>query len=152
MKNLKNVMSVITLALVMLVSVNVSGQDIKESNDLKEFNSKLESEKLSGWPVNGCKSFSVTLTTGIGIEIQVDVVHCCVNGACAPQSMWNVLDAVFGKQQIKENPKGIKEITIKKSSKIKLGAYIVNIKTGTYKLNKQGQIEGLMYQGVFVKN
>jgi len=98
-----------------------------------------QDSKVAIWPWNGCKEFSITLTTGVGIEIDFTIRNCCVQGACVYAGKQTSLSSLFQN----ELPK---EVNVKGSSEIIFENYRIKIKNGTYYINsKSGEILNLEY-------
>lgn len=152
---MKSYIKIIAVSLfILILSINSCySQETIISEDLSSFvSSNSNIQDRNGWPINGCKEFSVTITTGIGIEIETSVNHCCISGVCALESFWNIMDGVFGsddQEKVIGKNRNVKEISILKSSKLLIGDYNVAIKKGSYIVNqKTGHIEGLKYIGI----
>ncbi|WP_055442738.1 hypothetical protein [Lacinutrix himadriensis] len=100
---------------------------------------KNQDSKIAIWPWNGCKEFSITLTTGVGIEIEFSIINCCVRGVCIYAGKQNPLKNVLGK----ELPK---QIQIKNSSEVLHENYVIKVKDGLYNIDvKTGEILDLEY-------
>ncbi len=152
MKNIKSNKLIFTLICILsfVFTKDIKAQEIIESSNLNAFYDSNTNQR-TGWPINGCKEFNVTVTTGIGIEVEFTIVNCCVNGSCASQSVLNVIDGIFGNKGSNVDIKKIQEITITESSSTLIGNYSVKIKNGNYKLNKSGGVDNLIYIGTKTK-
>jgi len=144
---MKNINKPFVLCVLTLIFLNLSyGQE--ELDKKKAFSTtdlsflatdKNQDSKIAIWPFNGCKEFSVTFTSGIGIEIEFSIINCCVRGVCAYAGKQNPLKNVLGK----ELPK---QIQIKNSSEVLHENYLIKIKDGLYNIDmKTGEIKDLEY-------
>lgn len=114
-----------------------------KSESLEVFYTNTNQNK-SGWPINGCHEFEVTVNLGLG-EVSTSINHCCVNAVCAAESFWNILDAVLKNNNT--SGEKIKNITILSSKSTVIGNYDVSIENGTYQLDKEGRPINLIYVG-----
>ena len=159
MKNFKSVFLIATFFFGSLSCENNELREVEEFlivSDLTElmdktFNSASASREV-GYPWTGCKDFDVTLTTLFGAEVEFTITHCCVSGVCAATEFWNLLDGIFGEDDDEENGRYRypDEITISKSSSFMFENYSVSILSGTYHVNQDGSVDGILYKAILI--
>jgi len=131
-----------------LIALNSTAQNSTETTDLKTFHEfdGNQNNRTSGWPWNGCKEFTITIIVG-GIEVEFNVLNCCVMGICQDASVWAFFyDMTFDRSVVKD-PKDIKEIKVIRSKEVRIGNYKVRVKEGVYQLDKEGRPKNLVYLG-----
>ncbi|MCO5725742.1 hypothetical protein [Robiginitalea marina] len=113
------------------------------AKDLSFLNEDLPELAAKGWPVDGCKEFTVKVKIPVFGESTIKLYHCCVNSACNLLELTNIVDFFLGDK----SDRLPSEIEIISSEKTTFKRFEFRIRPGTYRLDpKTGSLEGMEYE------
>lgn len=112
------------------------------AKDLSFLQADLPDRAAKGWPVNGCKEFTVKVKLP-RMELTTTITSCCVNMVCNFTEILEVMDFFLGDKS-EGLPANIEIISSEKSI---FRSYELRVRPGTYRLNpKTGSLEGLEFE------
>jgi hypothetical protein len=112
------------------------------AKDLSFLQGELPDQAAKGWPVNGCKEFTVKVKLP-RLEITSNITSCCVNMVCNFTEIIEVMDFFLGDKSDTLPT----EIEIISSEMATFNRFEFRIRPGAYRLDpKTGSLEGVEYE------
>ena len=137
------------------VTTDESGRTVITTNDLSALFINGETAKNDagkgcpdatsgeGFPINGCKDFTVGISIAGWIYAETSITVCC---ACAVCGVY-----LENSQNQQKSIKGSGTITINTSSSVMYGNYEISIAPGNYTINKEGELLDVRYNVVITE-
>ncbi len=138
-------------AFLLLIFASCTSEDVSEpgaeevfvTSDLSFLAREMPEGAAKGWPVNGCKEFTVRVKIPLIGDVSTKILHCCVNMACAPMPLLEIVDYVIGDK----SGRAPAQIEVVSSKSIIFNEYEIRVNPGTYPLDeKTGGVLGLQYE------
>lgn len=102
-----------------------------------------EATSGEGFPINGCKDFTVGVSLAGWVYLETTVTVCCACAICGSQMMKG--------QEHNNEIEDFKTVEIRESSVVVFRDYEISIANGHYKVNERGEILDLSYKVVVNK-
>lgn len=138
-------------AFLLLIFASCTTEDASETvpeevfitSDLSFLAQEMPEGAAKGWPVNGCKEFTVRVKIPLIGDVSTKILHCCVNMACAPKPLLEIVDYVIGDK----SGQAPAEIEVVSSKSVIFNDYEIRVNPGAYRLDeKTGGILDLQYE------